>query len=208
MPSGLHSLYCNEQNFGYEAWKAQSAVIHVLQGLRGSIPPNFPYFFVEFGLSTGFVHVIDNEGKFDKDFGRSIMAGLLGLGAESQHRGAGREPLTVQKQLLSDFVTKFDPYDWTKQLQWCLSLVHILYSSLNHACLHIWGYSCTLQHWIAAVRCNCYWLIDMILEVEIISLLLRGLHAFLLRFLDALTRGPWCFDKGRSNPKMHSLCIG
>lgn len=88
----------------------------MLQGLRGSLPPNFPYFFVEFGLSAGFLHVIDDEDKFDKDFGRSILAGLLGLGADRQHRGARAEPEAVQKQLQADFVAKFDPYDWTKQL--------------------------------------------------------------------------------------------
>ena len=87
-----------------------------MQGLRGSIPPNFPYFFVEFGLSVGFLHVIDDEEKFDKDFGRSILAGLLGLGAESQHRGARAETDIVIKKYHSDFASKFSPYDWTKQL--------------------------------------------------------------------------------------------
>ena len=32
------------------------------------------------------MHVIDNEAKFDNDFGRSIMAGLLGLPAEALKR--------------------------------------------------------------------------------------------------------------------------
>lgn len=95
---------------------ASKTSLNALQGLCGSIPPNFPYFFVEFGLSAGYVHVVDDEEKFDKDFGRSIVAGLLGLGAETQHRGARAEPLAVQKKLLSDFASKFDPYDWTKQL--------------------------------------------------------------------------------------------
>ncbi|KAL3617720.1 hypothetical protein CASFOL_038041 [Castilleja foliolosa] len=31
------------------------------KGLHGSIPKNFPYFHVEFGLNKGFVHVIDDE---------------------------------------------------------------------------------------------------------------------------------------------------
>ena len=90
---------------------------YLLQGLKGSIPANFPYFFVEFGLSAGFVHVVDSEDKFDRDFGRSILAGLLALGAESQHRGARAEPDFVQKRLQSEFLSKYDPYDWTKQLE-------------------------------------------------------------------------------------------
>ena len=71
---------------------------------------------MEFGLSAGFLHVIDDEEKFDKDFGRSILSGLLGLGAESQHRGARAEPESVIRKYQSDFASKFDPYDWTKQL--------------------------------------------------------------------------------------------
>ena len=88
-----------------------------MQGLRGSIPPNFPYFFVEFGLSAGSLHVIDDEDKFEKDFGQSILSGLLGLGADRQHRGAKAEPDAVQRQVQSDFAKQFEPYDWTKQLE-------------------------------------------------------------------------------------------
>jgi predicted transcriptional regulator len=31
--------------------------------------------------AAGFVHVIDDETKWDANFGRSVLAGLLGLGA-------------------------------------------------------------------------------------------------------------------------------
>ncbi len=46
-----------------------------LQGLRGSIPPNFPYMHVEFGIADGFVHVIDDEANFDRGLARSVMIG-------------------------------------------------------------------------------------------------------------------------------------
>ena len=49
----------------------------LLQGLRSSIPPNFPYLNVEFGISDGFVHVIDDEQKFDPALARSVMIGGL-----------------------------------------------------------------------------------------------------------------------------------
>ena len=87
-----------------------------MQGLKGSIPANFPYFFVEFGLSSGYVHVVDNEEKFDKDFGRSILAGLLKLGAEHQKRGAKAESQFVQEKLVREFSQLYDAFDWTKQL--------------------------------------------------------------------------------------------
>ena len=71
---------------------------------------------MEFGLSAGYVHVIDDEEKFDRDFGRSILAGLLKLPAEAQKRAARAEPMPVQKTLTADFAQRFDAYDWTKQL--------------------------------------------------------------------------------------------
>ncbi len=49
----------------------------MLQGLRGSIPPNFPYLNVEFGISGGIVHVIADESKFDRSRARNVMIGGL-----------------------------------------------------------------------------------------------------------------------------------
>ncbi|KAL3152781.1 hypothetical protein ABBQ38_012367 [Trebouxia sp. C0009 RCD-2024] len=86
------------------------------KGLRGSIPANFPYFHVEFNLTKGFVHVIDDEAKFDSQFGRSIMIGLLDLPAEDMHRRAKVEDTRMQQQWVADFAKSWDPYDWTKQL--------------------------------------------------------------------------------------------
>ncbi|KAA6426795.1 MAG: nucleic acid binding [Trebouxia sp. A1-2] len=86
------------------------------KGLRGSIPANFPYFHVEFNLTKGFVHVIDDEAKFDPQFGRSIMIGLLDLPAEDMHRQAKFESTQMQQQWVADFAKKWDAYDWTKQL--------------------------------------------------------------------------------------------
>ena len=43
------------------------------KGLRGAIPPNFPYFHVEFGLAAGFVHVIDDEAKWPRQFARDVL---------------------------------------------------------------------------------------------------------------------------------------
>lgn len=70
-------------------------VVH-MQGLRSSIPPNFPYFGVEIGLSSGHVHVIDDEAGFDDDFGRKVLVGLLQLPAEEMHKRAKQESQLVQ----------------------------------------------------------------------------------------------------------------
>lgn len=86
------------------------------KGLRGSIPPNFPYFSVEFGLSSGFVHVVDDESKFNRDLGRSVLVGLLGLRDEDMHRRAQRDREGEQRAWVSEFLKAWEPYDWTSQL--------------------------------------------------------------------------------------------
>ncbi len=42
-------------------------------GLRKSIPKGFPYFSVEFGVSGGYAHVIEDEKKFSRYFGRVLF---------------------------------------------------------------------------------------------------------------------------------------
>lgn len=78
--------YCATGTNATKCIKMYEGTLLCLQGLRGSIPANFPYFHVEFNLTKGFVHVIDDEAKFDPQFGRSIMIGLLDLPAEDMHR--------------------------------------------------------------------------------------------------------------------------
>ena len=50
------------------------------KGLRGAIPPNFPYLNVEFGLGAGFVHVVDDEERFDASLARGVLIGGRGVG--------------------------------------------------------------------------------------------------------------------------------
>lgn len=88
-----------------------------LQGLRGSIPPNFAYFHVEFGLSAGYVHVLDDEGSFDSSFGRSVLIGLLDLPPEDMHRRAREEAPAILQKRAAEFAAAFAPYDWTQQLE-------------------------------------------------------------------------------------------
>ena len=86
------------------------------KGLRGSIPANFAYFHVEFGLTGGYAHIIDDEEKWNKNFGRDILIGMLGLPEHRWHQRARQESVSVQRQWVKDFSKAFDSYDWTKQL--------------------------------------------------------------------------------------------
>lgn len=86
------------------------------KGLRGSIPKNFPYFHIEFGVNMGFVHVIDNEKEFESNFGLNIIRGMFRLPPEGIHRRRRHETLEVQKEAVAMFAKNWEPFDWTKQL--------------------------------------------------------------------------------------------
>lgn len=43
--------------------------------LKQTVPKGFPYFHVEFGVTSGMVHVIEDEQKFPRDFGREVLGG-------------------------------------------------------------------------------------------------------------------------------------
>lgn len=86
------------------------------KGLRGSIPPDFPYFNVEFGLTGGYVHVIDDERRFNRNLGRDVMVSLLCLPQERMHQKPRRETGAGFVRQASEFLKKWEPFDWTKQL--------------------------------------------------------------------------------------------
>ena len=87
------------------------------KGLRGCIPTRFPYFHVEFGYRTGFVHIIDDESKWKASFGRSVMVGLMRLREEEMHRRAMAEGARAQAQYKADFLAQWKEHDWTDQLE-------------------------------------------------------------------------------------------
>ena len=86
------------------------------KGLRCSIPKNFPYFHVEFGLRKGFVHVIDDETQFKSSFGLNVIRGMLQLPEEDMHRRRRYDSVEVQREAVKTFVQDWEPFDWTKQL--------------------------------------------------------------------------------------------
>lgn len=83
------------------------------KGLRHSIPQDFPYFYVEFGLKKGFVHVIDDESQFKASFGLNVIRGMLRLPAHGRHK---HDSIDTQKEAVTSFAREWDPFDWTKQL--------------------------------------------------------------------------------------------
>ncbi|KAL9687762.1 hypothetical protein QQ045_032169 [Rhodiola kirilowii] len=87
------------------------------KGLRGSIPKDFPYFYVEFGLDKGFVHVIDDEKQFNANIGLNVIRGMLQLADEDMYRRRRHESVDAQKKAKLSFMQDWQTFDWTKQLE-------------------------------------------------------------------------------------------
>ncbi|CAN8244744.1 unnamed protein product [Cochlearia groenlandica] len=87
-----------------------------VKGLRNSIPKNFPYFHVEFGLDKGFAHVIDDEEQFNSNLGLNVIRGMLELPEEDMYRRRRHESVESQKKAVLSFAREWKHFDWTKQL--------------------------------------------------------------------------------------------
>ncbi|KAF2296941.1 hypothetical protein GH714_013417 [Hevea brasiliensis] len=87
-----------------------------VKGLRGSVPKDFPYFHVEFGLNSGFVHVIDDEMQFKSTFGLDVIRGMLRLPEEEVYRRRRHESVDAKRQAVANFARDWESFDWTKQL--------------------------------------------------------------------------------------------
>jgi len=86
------------------------------QGARKCIPAGFPYFFVQFGMTSGMAHVIENKNKFNKTFGLEVVAGIIG---ESEYFTEGvqvRPSRESEVQRTKKFLEGWLPFDWTKEL--------------------------------------------------------------------------------------------
>jgi Protein similar to CwfJ C-terminus 2 len=73
------------------------------------------YFHVEFALSGGYAHVIENEARFPEHFGPEIVAGMLQLGPEVwlRPKRIGFEKERIQ---VLEFLKQWKAFDWTSQL--------------------------------------------------------------------------------------------
>lgn len=86
------------------------------KGLRGSIPKGFPYFYVSFGTTSGFAHVIEDESMFPQHFGMEIVGNMVGALPGAWLRPK-RDDITTVKRNISAFLKYWSPHDWTSQLE-------------------------------------------------------------------------------------------
>ncbi|KDD76785.1 hypothetical protein H632_c106p4 [Helicosporidium sp. ATCC 50920] len=86
------------------------------KSLAQCIPQGFSYMHVEFGLSSGFVHVIDDERNFDRALARNVLIGLLQLPEEGMHQRGRKEAQGVQERWAAELREAYAPFDWTAAL--------------------------------------------------------------------------------------------
>jgi hypothetical protein len=103
-----------------DEWAQHKKVIDVpaAKGVRKAVPDNFPYFFVQFGLGDGLLHIIDDRRDFGEQFARGVITGLLELDPVElrmrAQRGESREEINSR---VARFAAQFKPYDWTAALR-------------------------------------------------------------------------------------------
>lgn len=102
-------------------WSTNKKLINTTnKGLQVCLPRNsaFAYFNVEFGWKPsdgGFLHIIENENKFEQEFGLSTICGMLGEAAKLVLRGK-RLDEEIESKRVEEFKCLWEIFDWTKEL--------------------------------------------------------------------------------------------
>ena len=83
------------------------------KSVKDKIPAGLPYFAVDFGLSGGFAHVIEDERQFPDYFGREILGGMLDADPYLW-RKPKEESFSDQLKRSIEFEKSYKNFDWTK----------------------------------------------------------------------------------------------
>lgn len=76
--------------------------------LKRAIPKGLPYFWVDFGVDSGFAHVIEEQDRFPSNFAQEIIGGILNLDARHWRKPRKEfNPISKVKQF-ADWWKKFD----------------------------------------------------------------------------------------------------
>eukprot|EP00095_Tigriopus_kingsejongensis_P003050 maker-scaffold101_size371023-snap-gene-0.17 protein:Tk03050 transcript:maker-scaffold101_size371023-snap-gene-0.17-mRNA-1 annotation:"cwf19-like protein 2" len=96
-------------------WSDNKKLIHLKdKSLKRSVPKGLPYFHVDFGLDSGFAHVIEDEELFPRNFAQEIIGGMLDL-EPRLWRNPKKEPFEAQKIKVLAFGAKWSQVDFTKK---------------------------------------------------------------------------------------------
>ncbi|XP_073829871.1 CWF19-like protein 2 homolog [Musca autumnalis] len=78
------------------------------KSLRSAIPKGLPYFWVNFGMDTGFAHVIEDEQRFPPNFAQEIIGGMLHLDANKWRRQQKEQNIITKVKMFADWWKKYD----------------------------------------------------------------------------------------------------
>ncbi|EDV99985.1 CWF19-like protein 2 homolog [Drosophila grimshawi] len=81
------------------------------KSLRAGIPKGLPYLWVNFGMESGFAHVIEDQERFPANFAQEIIGGMLDLNAKSW-RKPHKEKNIIAK--VKTFANSWKNYDCTE----------------------------------------------------------------------------------------------
>ena len=84
------------------------------RNVRKAIPKGLPYFSVDFGLDSGFAHVIEDEQSFPRNFAYEIVGGMMELD-HSIWRKQKQDDFKTQRDKVMTFLKTWGPYDWTRE---------------------------------------------------------------------------------------------
>ncbi|CAG7831460.1 unnamed protein product [Allacma fusca] len=82
--------------------------------VRKAVPKGLPYFAVDFGMDSGFAHVVEDERNFPRNFAQEIIGGMLEL---DHHlwRKQKQDDFKAQRDKVMAFLKFWGPYDWTRK---------------------------------------------------------------------------------------------
>lgn len=78
------------------------------KGLRNCIPKGLPYFWVNFGMDTGFAHVIEDEDRFPQNFALEIIGGMLELDPKKWRKPQKEQNSIAKVKMFAEWWKKYD----------------------------------------------------------------------------------------------------
>ncbi|CAD5112066.1 DgyrCDS1311 [Dimorphilus gyrociliatus] len=89
-------------------WAQNKRVVDLAKGIRNSVPKGFPYFAVDFGLSSGYAHVVEDLNLFPTYFGREIVAGMMDLEPRFWRKPKPENTLQIEEKVDENRVIQID----------------------------------------------------------------------------------------------------
>lgn len=93
-------------------WTTNKKLINLSErDVRRTIPKGLSYFWVNFGMDSGFAHIIEDQNRFPNNFAQEVIGGLLNLDPKFWRRPRKVTNLIPKVKQFADW---WKPYDITK----------------------------------------------------------------------------------------------